>query len=124
MLFFCLTADFFFFKINFFEKDFRVYLLSVKQFGIRSGPTFCRPSSVSKLFAQKLSADLMTLAGKELIFHAFFRLTADFFSESTFLNKIFGYTFRVSNSLDSDQARHSVGPDLVPICLPKRYQQI
>ena len=66
----------------------------------------------------------MTLASKELILHAFFRLTADFFSKSTFSKKIFGYAFRVSNNLDTDQARHSVGPDLVPNCLPKSYQHI
>ena len=66
----------------------------------------------------------MALAGKELILHAFFRLTADFFSKSTFSKKIFGYTFRVSNSLEPDQAQHSVGPDLVPNCWPKSYQQI
>ena len=31
-----------FFKINFFEKFFPEYHQSVKQFGSRSGPTFCR----------------------------------------------------------------------------------
>ena len=31
-----------FFKINFFEKFFQEYHLSVKQIGSRSGPTFCR----------------------------------------------------------------------------------
>ena len=30
-----------FFKINFFEKLFREYHQSVKQFGFRSGPTYC-----------------------------------------------------------------------------------
>ena len=30
-----------FFKINFFEKFFRDYHQSVKQFGFRSGPTYC-----------------------------------------------------------------------------------
>ena len=32
----------FFFKIKFFEKFFQEYYQSVKQFGSRSGPTFCR----------------------------------------------------------------------------------
>ena len=37
----CLTADFFF-KINYFKKLFQEHNQSVKQFGSRSGPTFCR----------------------------------------------------------------------------------
>ena len=36
------------------------------------------------------------------------------FSKLTFRN-----TFRVSNSLDPDQAQHSVGPDLGPNCLQR-----
>ena len=32
-------------------------------------------------------------------------------------------TIEVSNSLDPDQARHFVGPDLNPICL-QRFQQM
>ena len=39
------------------------------------------------------------------------------FSKSTFSRKSFRNTIRVSNSLDSDQARHNVGPDLDPNCL-------
>ena len=35
-------ACLFVFKINFFEKLFQEYPQSVKQFGFRSGPTFCR----------------------------------------------------------------------------------
>ena len=31
----------------------------------------------------------------------------------------FGNTMRVSNSLDPDQARHFVGPDLCPNCLQR-----
>ena len=41
------------------------------------------------------------------------------FSKSTFLKNSFRNTIRVSNSLDPDQARHSVGPDLGPNCLQK-----
>ena len=35
------SADFFF-EITFFEKFFQEYHLSVKYFGSRSGPTYCR----------------------------------------------------------------------------------
>ena len=41
------------------------------------------------------------------------------FSKSTFSKNSFRYTGRVSNSLDSDQARHIVGPDLGPNCLQR-----
>ena len=44
-----------FFNINFFQKSFQEYHQSVEQYGSRSGPTFCRALSGSKL--QKLSAD-------------------------------------------------------------------
>ena len=40
------------------------------------------------------------------------------FSKSTFLKNSFRNTFRVSNSLDPDLARH-VGPDLGPSCLQR-----
>ena len=43
------AADFF--KINFFENLFQKCHQSVKQFGSRSGPTFCRAWSWSKPFA-------------------------------------------------------------------------
>ena len=36
-----------------------------------------------------------------------------------FQNQLFQNTIRVSNSLDPDQARHFVGPNLSPICLQK-----
>ena len=36
-----------------------------------------------------------------------------------FSGKSFGNTIRVSNSLDPDQNRHSVGPDLGSNCLQK-----
>ena len=46
----CLLGKFFplfyrlliFFEIDFFEKFFQEYHLSVKKFGSRSGPTFCQ----------------------------------------------------------------------------------
>ena len=52
------------------------------------------------------------------IFHALLSST-DFFSKSTFSKKYFRNTIRVSNSLEPDQAPHSVGPDLDPNCLQK-----
>ena len=41
----------------------------------------------------------------------------DFFSKYTFSKNSLRNTTRVSNSLDPDQDRHSVGPDLDPNCL-------
>ena len=46
-----------------------------------------------------------------VIFHVL--LSADFFKINFFKNS-FRNTFRMSNSLDPDQDRHSVGPDLGP----------
>ena len=42
-----------------------------------------------------------------------------FLSKSTYSKK----SFRMSNRLDPDQARHFVRPDLGPICLQKNYEQ-
>ena len=52
-----------FFNIKFIEKFFREYHQSVKQFGSRSGPTFCPNwvQTVCKGYQQK------TLVGEELI---------------------------------------------------------
>ena len=50
---------------HFFKKFFQEYHQSVKQFGSRSGPTFCQAWSGSKLFA-KLPAD--GTIGKEVQF--------------------------------------------------------
>ena len=44
-----------FFKIDFFKKFFQEYHQSVKQFGSRSGPTFCPAWSGSKLFVKVIS---------------------------------------------------------------------
>ena len=41
------------------------------------------------------------------------------FSKSTFSKNSFRNTFKVSNSLDPDQAQHFVGPDLGPNCLQR-----
>ena len=47
-----------------------------------------------------------------------FLSSADFFSKIIFFSKIsFRNSIRVSNSLDPDQARRHVGPDLDPNCL-------
>ena len=50
--------------------------------------------------------------------------SADFFKNNFFKNKTnnnnnIGNTIRVSNSLDPDQNRHPVGPDLDPNCLQR-----
>ena len=42
-----------------------------------------------------------------------------FFSKSTFLKNSFRNTIRLSNSLNTDLARHFVGPDLDPNCLQR-----
>ena len=49
----------------------------------------------------------------------FFLLSADYFSKSTFSKNSFRNTIGVSNSLDPDQVRRFVGPDLGPNCLQK-----
>ena len=51
-----------------------------------------------------------------VIFMLFCRLLI-FFPKSTFLKNSFRNTIRMSDSLDPDQAKHFVGPDLVPNCL-------
>ena len=48
-----------------------------------------------------------------------FLLSADFFSKSIFSHNSFKNTFRVSNSLDPDHARHFVRSDLGPNCLQR-----
>ena len=50
------TVDFFFYWFFFFKKIFQEYHQSVKQFGSRSGLTFCRAWSGSKLFAKVISS--------------------------------------------------------------------
>ena len=45
--------------------------------------------------------------------------SANIFSKLTFVKKSSINTIRVSNSLDPDQDRHFVGPDLVPNCLQR-----
>ena len=56
-----------FFLINFLKNIFQEYHQSVKQFGSRSGPTFCQASSGFKWFAKVISRrEKSPLAGKEL----------------------------------------------------------
>ena len=52
----CVVVCWFFFQINVFKNDFQEYHQSVKRFGSRSGLTFCRFWSGSKLFAIKIAA--------------------------------------------------------------------
>ena len=47
-----------------------------------------------------------------------FSRSADYFQIKRF-QKIFRTTIRVANSLDLDQGRHFVGPDLGPDCLQR-----
>ena len=68
----------------------------------------------------QIRPDVLLHAGK--FFMLFCRLLF-FFFKSTFLKDSFRNVIRVSNSLDPDQARHYVGPGLVPDCLQRLYQQ-
>ena len=45
--------------------------------------------------------------------------SADFYQNKCFLKISFMNRIRVSNSLEPDQARQNVGPDLAPNCLQK-----
>ena len=45
--------------------------------------------------------------------------SADFFQNKLFQKKNSKITISVSNGLDPDQDRHSVGPDLGPNCLQR-----
>ena len=55
-----------------------------------------------------------------MILHDFvLLLSADFFFKINFFKKYFRNIIIVSNSLDPDQARHSVGPDLGSNCLQR-----
>ena len=49
-----------------------------------------------------------------VIFHVFFVINLFFLFKIIFFLNSFKNTIRVSNSLDPDQDRHSVGPDLDP----------
>ena len=49
----------------------------------------------------------------------FFFVVCCLFSKSFFFINSFRNTIRVTNSLDPDQARHFVGPDLGPSCLQR-----
>ena len=53
------------------------------------------------------------------IFHSFHPLLKIFSESSFFFKYSFRNTIRVSNSLDPDQARHFVWPDLGPNCLQR-----
>ena len=52
-------------------------------------------------------------------FSRFFFVVCWFFQNQLFLKNSFRNTFRVSNSLDPDQAWRFVGPDLGPNCLQR-----
>ena len=69
---FCHLILFFFFSKNFFfNRIFQENHQNVKQLGSRSGPTFCRARSGSKLFAKIVSRQLLSsLPGKALTLKA------------------------------------------------------
>ena len=97
----------------FFSKSIFLKIISwipsetAKQFGFRSGRTKRRTWSGSKLFERFNSV------------HALLS-SADFFQNQFFFFKFFFVNaIRVPMSLDSDQAQHFVGPDLVPNCLQR-----
>ena len=78
---------------------------------------------MEKLVLEKLNKIVVPLFGAAFVlcllsFHVFLS-SADIFQNLLFLKNSFRDTIRLSNSLDSDQARHYVGPDLGPNCLQK-----
>ena len=50
-------------------------------------------------------------------------LSVNIFSNLSFLKNSLGNTIRVSNCLDPDQARHSVGRDLVPTSFQRSWNR-
>ena len=80
--------------------------------------TFVQSATINLRFALQLVDLTLCILG---IFSCI-NLFADFFSKSSFSNNSFRNIIRVSNSLDPDQARYFVGPDLGPNCL-QSYQQ-
>ena len=101
--FFRLTADFFF-QNQLFRKRFSGIPSECQTVWIQ-----IRPDILSGLIWFQLTACLKVISRSDdasrqrVNFACFFSSeTADFFSKSIFLKKIFGYTFRVSNSLDTD----------------------
>ena len=57
------------------------------------------------------------MLGNFSCFFLSFAVVLFFFSKLTFEKNSFRYAIRMSNSLDPDQARRFVGPDLCPNCL-------
>ena len=53
------------------------------------------------------------------MFSCLFLSSSDFFQKKNCFNFFVRTTIRVANSLDPDQARHFVGPDLSPNCLQR-----
>ena len=59
----------------------------------------------------------LQLFASSVIFRVFFVINFFFFFKIIIFLNSFKNTIRVSNSLDPDQDRHSVSPDLDPNCL-------
>ena len=62
---------------------------------------------------------LVQLNSAYLVIFQTFLSSADVFLKITFSKNSFRNTIKVSNSLNPDQARHFVGPDLDPNCLQR-----
>ena len=82
-------------------------LMSISSFSVLSITTVIY--HITLFFVRLLSSKLFACWA---IFHALVLLT--FFFKKSFRN-----TFRLSNSLDPDQDRHFVSPDLGPNCLQR-----
>ena len=116
-----------FFKINFFEQIFREYHLTVKQFGSRSGPTFCCPDQ-DPICLQRLSADdtrrqrvnwLPKQPYQGLRYEIIHIIYFDAYCQSS-AKMHYLFTCRLliifANSLDPDQARQEASLELGPNC--------
>ena len=85
-----------FFIITFFKKSFQEHVQSVKQFEIRSGPTFCRSWSRSKLFVKVISRRHWEIKVKFFACWVCCRLLT--FFKINFFKNPFRNTNRVSNN--------------------------
>ena len=91
-----------------FSKESFRNIISVKQLGSRSGPTFCRPWSGFKLFA-KVNSRWQVTTSREKLMHILWFVLHEM---SLIWTCCLWNTIGVSNSLDPDQDRHSVSGTL------------
>ena len=90
------------------KRDVFVYTRILKYILLKTTPEYTKDLKIKLLHNLTLS-----MLGN---FPCFFCLL-QIFSKSFFRKNSFRKTIRVSNSLDPDQARYFVGPDLGPNCL-------